>query len=197
MASNFIIHYGVDVFRCENEARWAVFFNELAIDYTYETDEYDMGSTGIYMPYFYLTDIICRVVIADLKKPLAIGEDDDLSPEEGKLISKIERLIYEDDVPMENGLLITGKPWPGKYQIVVADDDIHVPEFRYCEFHMCHDCGALLVGADGIYQPCARSIELCANCHRKGERLHPDLERAFTAARDRKFLLELEVKGKR
>lgn len=40
------------LFRSRREARWAVFFNEAAIPWSYEDQGYDLGSAGPYLPDF-------------------------------------------------------------------------------------------------------------------------------------------------
>ena len=43
-------------FRSRLEARWAVFFDELGINYQYEPEGFDLGDGYYYLPDFYLTD---------------------------------------------------------------------------------------------------------------------------------------------
>lgn len=44
-------------FRSRLEARWAVFFDALDIKWEYETEGYDLGPLGWYLPDFFLPDI--------------------------------------------------------------------------------------------------------------------------------------------
>ena len=44
------------IFRSRLEARWAVFFDELGVKYEYETEGYDLGELGWYLPDFYLLE---------------------------------------------------------------------------------------------------------------------------------------------
>jgi len=41
-------------FRSRLEARWAVFFDALGVEYQYEPEGYDLGEAGYYLPDFYL-----------------------------------------------------------------------------------------------------------------------------------------------
>jgi len=41
-------------FRSRLEARWAVFFDALGVEYQYEAEGYDLGEAGYYLPDFYL-----------------------------------------------------------------------------------------------------------------------------------------------
>lgn len=44
-------------FRSRLEARWAVFFDALGIKWEYETEGYDLGEAGWYLPDFWLPEI--------------------------------------------------------------------------------------------------------------------------------------------
>ena len=46
-------------FRSRLEARWAVFFDALGIEWEYEAEGYDLGPLGYYLPDFYLPQIGC------------------------------------------------------------------------------------------------------------------------------------------
>lgn len=43
-------------FRSRLEARWAVFFDELGIEYEYEPEGFDLGEAGYYLPDFWLPE---------------------------------------------------------------------------------------------------------------------------------------------
>jgi len=46
-------HYNGHRFRSRLEARWAVFFDSLGIEWEYEREGYDLGSLGYYLPDFW------------------------------------------------------------------------------------------------------------------------------------------------
>jgi hypothetical protein len=46
-------------FRSRLEARWAVFFEILGIDWDYEVEGYDLREFGYYLPDFWIADIDC------------------------------------------------------------------------------------------------------------------------------------------
>jgi len=46
--------YNGYLFRSRLEARWAVFYDALGIEYEYEKEGYDLGDLGWYLPDFYL-----------------------------------------------------------------------------------------------------------------------------------------------
>ena len=56
-------------FRSRLEARWAVFFNAMGIEYEYEKEGYDLGKDGWYLPDFWLPELELWVEI----KPQVIG----------------------------------------------------------------------------------------------------------------------------
>lgn len=56
-------HYNGYRFRSRLEARWAVFFDALRVDYEYEKQGYDLGEAGCYLPDFWLPAWQCWVEI--------------------------------------------------------------------------------------------------------------------------------------
>ena len=50
-------------FRSRLEARWAVFFDALGIDYEYETEGFDLGNGVWYLPDFYIPSWDCYIEI--------------------------------------------------------------------------------------------------------------------------------------
>ena len=50
-------------FRSRLEARWAVFFDVLGIEYEYESEGYDLGECGWYLPDFYLPELSCFIEV--------------------------------------------------------------------------------------------------------------------------------------
>lgn len=44
-------------FRSRMEARWAVFFDHLGVEWQYEPEGYDLGEAGFYLPDFFLPSI--------------------------------------------------------------------------------------------------------------------------------------------
>lgn len=49
--------YGGYRYRSRLEARWAVFFDALGIEYDYEPEGYDLGEHGYYLPDFWLPQV--------------------------------------------------------------------------------------------------------------------------------------------
>jgi hypothetical protein len=89
-------------FRSRLEARWAVFFDALGIDYEYETEGYDLGrELGWYLPDFYLPTLNYWVEI----KPIR----DDLDVADGLKLAALSKGTHK------NALMILGQPQPEKY----------------------------------------------------------------------------------
>jgi hypothetical protein len=58
--------YNGDLFRSRLEARWAIFFNEMRIEYTYEAEGFSvMGER--YLPDFKLTDVKGHIIWCEIK----------------------------------------------------------------------------------------------------------------------------------
>ena len=103
-------------FRSRLEARWAVFFGALGIDWEYEKEGYDLGNTGFYLPDFWLPQV----------KMWAEVKPEKLNDTERR---KCEVLAQETDHPC---LMLIGVPenkayeaisyavtdggWPGEYE---------------------------------------------------------------------------------
>ncbi len=56
-------HYKGYRFRSRLEARWAVFFDTLGVDWEYEKEGYDLGPAGLYLPDFWLPGQQCWVEV--------------------------------------------------------------------------------------------------------------------------------------
>ena len=59
-------------FRSRLEARWAVFFDTLGIEYEYEKEGYDLGDAGWYLPDFWLPQVRMWAEV----KPVALTENE-------------------------------------------------------------------------------------------------------------------------
>jgi hypothetical protein len=61
--------YGGYRFRSRLEARWAVFFDSLDVDWDYEREGYDLGEAGWYLPDFWLPELGCWVEVKPSHPP--------------------------------------------------------------------------------------------------------------------------------
>jgi len=83
-------HYKGYRFRSRLEARWAVFFDALGIEWQYEPEGYNIDG-AYYLPDFYLTDYKLLVEIKPEPQPIEI-------------IHKLEKLAYEHAIILFIGL---------------------------------------------------------------------------------------------
>lgn len=84
--------------RSRLEARWATFFDQLGIEYSYESQGYDLGDRGWYLPDFWLWEHEAFVEI----KP------------RGKFVFDEKCQAIADggyDI-----VYVSGEPWPGDYK---------------------------------------------------------------------------------
>lgn len=89
-------------FRSRLEARWAVFFDALGIEYEYESEGYELGDLGRYLPDFWLPVDGWHVEI----KPSTVNDKD------------LERARYFDDHCPEESMgviIVCGMPEIPKY----------------------------------------------------------------------------------
>ena len=104
-------------FRSRLEARWAVFFDAMGIEYDYEPEGF-VGFDGIkYLPDFYLPGEMLYVEVK--------GSDEQLEKDWGKITAAID---YES-TPVSNGLLILGNIPSSNFH----DDE--TPIFSYLWWH--------------------------------------------------------------
>jgi hypothetical protein len=86
--------YGGYLFRSRLEARWAVFFDVLALEWVYEPEGYDLGALGYYLPDFKLRSPYLWV---EVKAGAPTDEE----------IDKIEALAHGSQ---RRALLVSGDP---------------------------------------------------------------------------------------
>jgi hypothetical protein len=96
-------------FRSRLEARWAVFFDSIQIEYEYEKEGFDLGKGHWFLPDFYLVAQNCYI---------------EIKPNNLKQINSNEyvtAILNTAELGMEyNSLLIFGNPYFGDYNIVGA-----------------------------------------------------------------------------
>lgn len=97
-------------FRSRLEARWAVFFDALAIKYEYEKEGYDLATAGYYLPDFWFPHSVSALAEEGWGlwceiKPVVLTEVE---------ITKAQALCL---ATKHSVLAIQGSPWPGEYQI--------------------------------------------------------------------------------
>lgn len=86
-------------FRSRLEARWAIFFDTLKIPYDYESEGFDLGEAGWYLPDFWLPRQKQWVEIKPRNQWWWCTKCEELSKSKGGV------------------LYVAGNPWPGEYGI--------------------------------------------------------------------------------
>ena len=113
-------------FRSRLEAKWAVFFKALGLNYSYEKEGYKLNNGDRYLPDFYIKDWDAFIEIkADKPTAEEIKKCAELNLNSGKLVL----LIYGN------------KPWPGSYKIKIFDKDENY--FEDGIFLQCRRCEGL------------------------------------------------------
>jgi len=111
-------------FRSRLEARWAVFFDALGIEYEYEKEGYDLGEAGRYLPDFWLPQVNMWAEVKPVK----------LTDEERK---KGDALVIASEYPC---LMLIGAPEDKVYWAIVP-----------CYDYECEDDGFTITGIKEIY----------------------------------------------
>jgi hypothetical protein len=94
-------------FRSRLEARWAVYLDTMGIRWLYESEGYDLGSAGFYLPDFYLPQVALWAEV----KPEALTDSEML---------KVEQLAVQS---RHGVVLLVGVPGPHSYWTVFAKPD--------------------------------------------------------------------------
>jgi hypothetical protein len=127
-------------FRSRLEARWAVFFDTLGVNYEYEQEGYNLGNGVRYLPDFYFPEWDKYIEV----KPWSKMQPDELH-KCGLLVQRSEKTV----------MLLRGNPWPGRYHIVpifpsyTSDNDKCLCAFAHNEWDMC--CFAFGEGDQLVY----------------------------------------------
>jgi hypothetical protein len=123
-------------FRSRLEARWAVFFDALGIEWEYEAEGFELGANGRYLPDFWLPRLDCWVEI----KPGGYRTDRQES-------DKYMALAQESPGDV---LLHVGDPWPNAYVIVVFHVDEHFSMVTGGQWEQCRKCDGWNIGDPNI-----------------------------------------------
>lgn len=121
-------------FRSRLEARWAVFFDALKIEWTYEPEGFDLGDAGWYLPDFWLPEWKCFVEI----KP-DVPTDEEMAKFAALVIAR--RKTYSD---LKEHYLICGSPGVPKLKFLVDGDRL----FSVASGYVCLAVTGLL--AEGV-----------------------------------------------
>jgi len=130
-------------FRSRLEARWAVFFDALGVEWEYEKEGYDLGEAGMYLPSFWLPE---KEVFFEVKGDY---------PSDA-MLAKIESLSSQ----LSKGILvpigtIEKHRWL-KYSVEISPVFIEVPQRTprsFVESSFCHDNPYFEDGELGVHCP--------------------------------------------
>lgn len=133
-------------FRSRLEARWAVFFKTLGIEYQYEVEGFDLDGVR-YLPDFWLPEQDCWIEIKG-KEPT--DSEKQKVQKLAHLTSKISLLFYGEIGPFE--WTTDDKTHGSAYPFIPATgDDVYIgsekPSFGWTE---CRDCGAVVIAFSGV-----------------------------------------------
>lgn len=142
-------------FRSRLEARWAVFFDALGVDYEYEPEGFELGDGTRYLPDFYLPDVNGGIYV-EVK-----GKMDDESR------SKTEAFRERSDTPL---YIVGGIPTQGELEC--EDAYSYVKRYEGCFWYgwkrmgdwpylfcVCPACGKVGIEFDG------RGWRICGDRH--------------------------------
>lgn len=106
------------MFRSRLEARFAVYFDTLGIEYFYEHEGYDLGKYGWYLPDFYLPHVEMWAEV----KPVQFSKAE---------INKLKALVMLTKKP---ALMLIGTPARKPYCAYCFDGACNPPELYVCDF---------------------------------------------------------------
>lgn len=119
------------LFRSRLEARWAVFFNALGIEWEYEKEGYHLNECGNYLPDFYLNSLDCFVEI----KPLNLW---DVRAELNSGIRSLMREFANSVSPIICFGGLPGPSWNGMLFCLDITDSSNGEYSEQCGFDWCH-----------------------------------------------------------
>jgi hypothetical protein len=162
-------------FRSRLEARWAVCFDALGLEWEYEKEGYQLPS-GWYLPDFWIS---------------TWGRWAEIKPK-APTDQEIEMLMDLECATDKDSLLIAGEPWYGKYDVWVPrwfDDDGKPFSERYV-IAECGRCDGFCLEDEGTGWFDIGPHTDCLNNERwplSSQGWTPRLEKAYTAARSARF----------
>ena len=188
-------------FRSRLEARWAVFFDALGVQYEYEPEGLDLEECGLYLPDFYLPHINTYLEI----KPCLTDLDD--WPEH-RMFDYITARWQTEHAVQFRFVLLMGDPWlsPGHvYEDQDREATLYFSDgadaFRYngfiagdCNYYWCEcpDCGFIGIEFDGRSDRLdCKCCYWCQDVRRKQKFL---AEAAFRTGASQEYLNQLAQK---
>ena len=106
-------------FRSRLEARWAVFFDSLGLDWEYEKEGFDLGNGLYYLPDFYLPNLAGRKVWIEVKPDVPYYKDANKVLAFQEMIFPTEIIFVAIKDPMD-GVLIALSQSDRRYDFAIS-----------------------------------------------------------------------------
>lgn len=169
-------------FRSRREARWAVFFDTLGLDYEYEPEGFDLGEEGWYLPDFYLPQFDSWF---EVKPTPDLVSDDDKAKMRALSIASEKRLFVFYKCAIPN---VRWRDWIphcnhyGHYYVPDGEFD-GIMSFGYCD-----SCNQITIGHFGCHHIFSGEIsyDFATKCS-GGYEYDPKILAAFRAAQEARF----------
>ncbi len=134
--------YNGRLFRSRLEARWAVFFDSLGVNYEYEHDGFELAHGDWYLPDFWIpiSDFYIEIKPKGYKELDLDGYVDTLI-KNAKMVGS-----QQSEFALRSSFVLFGNPWPEEYELVgyIKGDPIDDAQFvRKLIFAECRRCDGL------------------------------------------------------
>jgi hypothetical protein len=163
-------HYKGYRFRSRLEARWAVFFDVLGLQWEYEKEGYDLGEAGWYLPDFWLPELHDRVLNAGMWVEVKPFEptSEETTKTEVLTAGTCHSSVIVWGMPSIGGMSMDGKH-DGWHQLTwhtplsgTDEADNFVGWDNYMAFHRCDACNSIKLEFDNDYHVCPKcSMDTC------------------------------------
>jgi hypothetical protein len=119
-------------FRSRLEARWAVFFDALGVEWDYEKEGFDLQNGDKYLPDFYIKKPECWIEIKPEREKTPILNLTEAKENERCGLLAAQTRKYVD--------MVCGSPYPGKYTITAFKDNFISEDWnKYLESSLKND----------------------------------------------------------
>lgn len=164
-------------FRSRLEARWAVFFDALRLEWEYEKEGYNLGDLGFYLPDFWISNLYDRYGRKGMFAEVKGEEATDLE------IQKLARLTIGKNYAamLQGGMKPFNLMDTDNEFLEVGWQDGAVTIDNPMVFMKCYSCGAVK------YEFAENNYCICDLCEAPADDEHPDIIRAYEKALSARF----------